>query len=156
MPTKNQYGGGLKFSSQETCGSRQRLSTVRTSYYVLYLKNKDFSRAYEKEILGKNVNDDKLDLFPALRNIIRGGKLVGSQELSNPKKWDIQISLYPSKSRSWKKRQICPSGYWRKKRREKTLLFERNKKLGRFSESKTRASLAINSISQKQRFFKWL
>ena len=47
MPTKNQYGGGLKFSSQETCGSRQRLSSARTSYYILHLKNKDFSKAYE-------------------------------------------------------------------------------------------------------------
>lgn len=45
-----------------------------------------FFNSSAKEILGKNVNDGKLDLFPALRNIIRSGKLVGSQELSKPKK----------------------------------------------------------------------
>lgn len=53
-----------------------------------------FFNSSAKEILGKNVNDGKLDLFPALRAIVKNGILIGRKTLSVPKENGISKFYY--------------------------------------------------------------
>ena len=58
------------------------------------LKKIKFFNSSASEILGKGVNDGKLDLFPALFSIVQNGELVDEKELDEPKPNGIKKFYY--------------------------------------------------------------
>ncbi len=58
------------------------------------IKKIKFFNSSAREILGNDVNEGKLDLFPALFDIVQNGKLVDEKELDEPKPNGIKKFYY--------------------------------------------------------------